>query len=162
MHLRRKAGHRILGGDDGIVMREGIAYGRFDAEIGGDAGKDHRPDTAAAQLQIHLGAVKGAPVMLDDMDIGGKGRNLRRHGKSCGRQAAFRKVQRLIGRLVDSIGIVRENPTVTRMIVPPAAFRLVAMAAVFSTTCWPEWGASARPRTRPCRSMEMNAVVLGS
>lgn len=107
MHIRRKAGHRILGGDHGIVMREGIAYGRFDTEIGGDAGKDHRPDAAAAKLQIHLGAVKGAPVMLDNTDIGGKCGNLRRYGKGCRRQPAFRKGQHLVGRLVDSIGIVR-------------------------------------------------------
>src|SRR6478736_6646670 len=106
MHLGRERRHRILDGDDRIIVREGIANGGFDTEIGGDAGENHGLDAAAAQLEVDFSPVKGAPLMLGDAHIGRERRDLKRLAQGFGRQSTLWEDNRLVSRLVDSIGIV--------------------------------------------------------
>lgn len=52
-----------------VAVLVGGAGAGLDADAGGDAGQHDLGDPAAAQLQVEVGAVEGAPVPLGDGDV---------------------------------------------------------------------------------------------
>ena len=64
-------GAGVLDHHEIVIAFPGVARGRFDAEIGGDAAENNGFDAAPAQVQVEIGAVKGTPVAFVDDDVAG-------------------------------------------------------------------------------------------
>jgi len=69
MLIGRSGAARVFGNDQVEAQLPGVAGGRFHADIGGNSAQDNGVDAATAQLQLQIGAVKGAPLAFGDFDI---------------------------------------------------------------------------------------------
>src|SRR5581483_12405617 len=70
VHSGRTGGHRGIGDEDGpIVQEEGVAQGRFHADVRRDTGEEQIPHAAFAQLFIERGVREPAVACLDDCEV---------------------------------------------------------------------------------------------
>src|SRR5258708_15514243 len=69
VHLGGHGARGILGKNDGIAVFPCLSCRRLDAYVRCDARQNDCMDTAAAQLQIQLRAMKGAPLALGDENV---------------------------------------------------------------------------------------------
>src|SRR6202030_1281234 len=69
VHLRGHGARGIFGKNDGIAVFPCLSCRRLDADVRCDASQNDCLDTAAAQLQIQLRAMEGAPLALGDENV---------------------------------------------------------------------------------------------
>src|SRR3984957_14623788 len=69
VHLGGHAARGIFGKNDGIAVFPCLSCRRLDADVRCDASQSDCLDTAAAQLQIQLCSMKGAPLALGDENV---------------------------------------------------------------------------------------------
>src|ERR1035437_3629513 len=83
---RLARGHRVFDEYLLVAPLEGIAGRALDADAGRDPAQDDCVDTSAAELQVQLGAVEGAPLAFRDEDVGGLPSKLRDYLRPIGRE----------------------------------------------------------------------------
>src|SRR6202020_1466203 len=69
VHLGGQAARGIFGKNDGIAVFPCLSCRRLDAHVRCDASQNDCLDTAAAQLQVQLRAMEGAPLALGDENV---------------------------------------------------------------------------------------------
>src|ERR1700735_4548533 len=69
VHLGGHGARGIFGKNDGIAVFPCLSCRRLDAHVRCDASQNDCLDTAAAQLQIQLRAMEGAPLPLGDENV---------------------------------------------------------------------------------------------
>ena len=105
----RERGHGVLGENLFVAQFIRIARRALHANVGSDTREHDRSETAPAQLQVEVGAVKGAPLPLGDQVVRCLNGQARSEFIYIGRQFARRRPRLVANRVQAVFGVAGDG-----------------------------------------------------